>query len=645
MAGFEIQFEALDAASPTIQKLSKELLDAAQRSDRFAKDVVLASQQADDALKKLPQSAGQTSQSLGALQSAAQQLANQLLQFATVAGIAQFFKSSADAALEEEAALKRLQFAVNTAGGSFDKSKEQILAFAAEQEALTQFSDTQTFEAMGRLVRVTGDVNSAMTATRLVFGLASASGKDFNSVIELLGPILNGDSTRLRALKNEFGDFIGDAQSAQQVIDVLSKKFLGAAESQDSYGKRLQQLKNQLNNFQESVGAGIIPVFEVFLKSLSRGAEFMEQLGTVMANFAAETLVSFQGLGQVVQALFRRDFAGVVDIVKETGAKIDAIEEGSIEQATEIHRRYHKEREDQIVRTTEIHVRKTREVVQEEQKAGAELQKLVAERLEAEGKASNDRGVMERKGSQSRLILIDVEKQTRIRALEELRAKGLMTEEDLTQAKANATAIAIAKSQEARNAIDDDLLVMKGTSDAVSSSLSSSFGKAVADIILEGKSLEEAMKAVFDTILRTAIETFVQIAIQRAIITAGMTAATGGADGGAGAGFFGGIFGGIGLAEGGVVRKPIFAHVGEAGPEAVIPLDRLGPNALGQAAPVSVSITQNNNLTLSGTGISDDQVRLITRKISEATRSGAAEGAELVKSILAKQGRLSKEAV
>ena len=166
----------------------------------------------------------------------------------------------------------------------------------------------------------------------------------------------------------------------------------------------------------------------------------------------------------------------------------------------------------------------------------------------------------------------------------------------------------------------------------------------MADSSWEGKGLEGARRGVLDRILRTAIETFVQIAIQRAIITAGVTAATGGAGGGAGAGagFLGGFFG---LAEGGIVRKPVFAHVGEAGPEAVIPLDRLGPNALGQSAPVSVSITQNNNLTLSGTGISDEQVRLITRKISEATRSGAAEGAELVKSILAKQGRLSKEAV
>jgi hypothetical protein len=41
----------------------------------------------------------------------------------------------------------------------------------------------------------------------------------------------------------------------------------------------------------------------------------------------------------------------------------------------------------------------------------------------------------------------------------------------------------------------------------------------------------------------------------------------------------------------------------------------------------------------------DEQVRQLMRRMSEATRSGAAEGAELVKSILARQGRLSRESV
>ena len=101
----------------------------------------------------------------------------------------------------------------------------------------------------------------------------------------------------------------------------------------------------------------------------------------------------------------------------------------------------------------------------------------------------------------------------------------------------------------------------------------------------------------------------------------------------------GGAFKGFKLAEGGIVRRPTFAQVGEAGPEAVIPLDRLG----NFGGSVNVTVTQNN--TISVQGASDEQVRTLMRRISEATRSGAAEGAELVKSILSKQDRFAREAV
>lgn len=656
MPGFEIQFEAVDQASPTIQKLSQQLLESAQRSDQFARDVTLSTQQADQALANLPSRAQQASQSMSTLQQAGQSLAAELLKFATVASVAEFFKSSAQSALSEEEALNKLQFAVNSTGGSFVKSKDQVLAFADQQQELTQFSNTQTFEAMSRLVRITGDVSSSMQATRLVFGLAAASGKDFNSVIDLLGPILNGDSTRLRALKEDFGAYIGDAKSAQQVINNLSKAFLGAAETQSGYQKEILSLQNRLNEFKQTVGAGVLPVFTGFLTALTKGAEFFEQLGVVAANFAAETLVSFQALGNVIQAVFSRNFSGIVGIVKDAGAKIDAIEDASAQQAAEIQQKYHQQVQQLATTTADLRIRKTQDVVVAEQKAGDDLKKLIAERIDAEGKASSVRGEQEQAGLQARLILIQVEQDARVKSFEELARKGLITEQQLTEARQNAAAIAVAQSKQATQAIDDNFLVIKGTEEAVASSLSSSFGKAVADIILTGKSLEDAMKAVFDTILRTAIETFTKIAIERAIIEAGVGAGTGGAAGGGG-GLISGFLGSIGLADGGIVTRPIFAHVGESGPEAVIPLDRLRtvePNGSSPAGavsaptpvasqPVVVNVTQQNTINLSGS--SDSQVQDLMRQMARVTRSGAAAGAELVKSITTQQAKTTGQAV
>lgn len=648
MAGFEIIFEAIDQASPTIQKLSQQLLDAAQRSDKFAGVIEKSTSRAGKSFENLPQKVNATAQSMTAVQGAANQLLNQLLSFATVAGIAAFFKSTADAAMSEEDALRRLQFAVEATGGSFAKEKERVMAFAQEQQALTRFSDTETYEALGRITRVTGDVGQAMQATRLALGLASASGKDLNTILELLGPILNGDASRLRTLKTEFGAFIGNADTAQEVIDALSKRFLGAAEQESGFARQLAALKNRLGDFKEIVGAGVLPVFKFFLETVLKGAQFFEILGVVIANFAAKALVHLEGLGSKTAAVFKGQFEKLPEITKETAVKIEAIEESSAEQAADIQKRYSKERQSLIEQEVDIKARVTQKSIEEAQKEADEKKRQVqdahdkmiqleAERLESEGR-----------NLESRLLLIDQEKNQRISQFEELRAKGLITEDELTAARMNATAIAISESQKAKDAINSDLIIIRDTHKAVSESFASSFSSAVADMILQGKSFEEAWKSVMSTVLRTAIETFTRIAIERSLAesAAGGISLGGVAQVGLVAGLtsavssigkaVGKIFG---FQEGAIVKKPMLAAIAEKGPEAIIPLDRLGK----LSGEINVQVTQNNQISV--TGLEDETVRLLMRRMAEATRSGAAEGAELVKSIISKQGRLSKESI
>jgi phage-related minor tail protein len=174
---------------------------------------------------------------------------------------------------------------------------------------------------------------------------------------------------------------------------------------------------------------------------------------------------------------------------------------------------------------------------------------------------------------------------------------------------------------------------------SVAGTFANSMGDALADVIIEGKNMKEAFDSVFKSVLRTAIETFTRIAIEAAILR-GSTGGLGTIGGFLAVGSIAsGGFKGFKLAEGGIVRRPTIAQVGEAGPEAVIPLDRLGSFG----GPVNVTVTQNNTISVQGN--SDEQVRTLMRRMSEATRSGAAEGAELVKSILSKQDRFAREAV
>jgi hypothetical protein len=649
MAGFEILFEAVDQASPSIQKISQLLVESAKRSDNFAGVIENCTSRADKAFSALPPKVNETAKSMTAVQTAAGQLLNQLLSFATVAGITAFFKSTADAALAEENALRKLQFAVEATGGSFAREKEKITAFAQEQQLLTRFSDTETYEALGRLTRVTGDAGQAIQATKLAFGMASASGKDLNQVLEMLSPILSGDASRMRALKNEFGAFIGDADTAQEVVDSLSRKFLGAAERESGFSRQLAASRNTLDDFKETVGAGVLPVFNLFLVGLTKGAQFFEVLGVVMANWGAKAMTIIEQTGRGWGAIFKGQFERLPDIVQEANTKIQAIEEASVEQAAEVHKRYSDERNNLTVQQVELKTRTTQKEIEESQKEASEKLRLAqdahdklialdAERLEAEGLSL-----------ESRLMLLEQEKAQRIQQFEELRAKGLITEDELTAAKMNATAIAIAESQKAREAINGDLIQIRDTQKAVSSSFASSFSGAVADMILEGKSFEDAWKSVMNTVLRTAIETYTRIAIERAM--ANSAASSGMMAGGLGGGLLTAGFMAVapsiskglkkvfGFAEGAIVSKPVLATIAENGPEAVIPLNQI--DKIG--GDVSISVIQHNNITL--TGGSEEQVKQLMRRMSEVTRSGAAEGVELIKSISSKQGRLSKESI
>lgn len=639
MPGIQIQFEAVDAASPTIQRLSQLTMEYAKNSDRFVKEIFESSNRFDTSLKRMSSSAKEAKPSIEAVKDATSQLASTLISVASVAGLTAFFKSSAEAALEEEEALRRLAFAVDATGGSFQKSKQSIIDFANQQQAFTQFSDTQTYEAMGRLVRITGDVGQAMQATRLVFGLASASGKDFGAILDQLSPILQGDASRLRALKNEFGAFIGNANSAQEVVDALSRQFLGAAETQDGYAKQLAISRNELSNFKETVGAGVLPAFNFLLGALSKVTQFFEIMGVVIANWAAQARLHVKDFAEFIKEVFTLNFDGAQARHKQFAAEFAAIEEESAEQAAEIAKRYSKEQTDIAKDQARIKTGITQKSVEEANREAEAKKKSAQEAHETIVRLDSERLELEGQNLESKLELIELEKEQRLRQLDEIAAKGILTEEALTQARINATEIAKLKSKEARESLDEDMKALEEGAKSVAGTFANSMGDALADVIIEGKNMKEAFDSVFKSVLRTAIETFTRIAIEAAILR-GSTGGLGTIGGflAVGAVASGG-FKGFKLAEGGIVRRPTIAQVGEAGPEAVIPLDRLGSFG----GPVNVTVTQNNTISVQGN--SDEQVRTLMRRMSEATRSGAAEGAELVKSILSKQDRLAREAV
>ncbi len=166
---------------------------------------------------------------------------------------------------------------------------------------------------------------------------------------------------------------------------------------------------------------------------------------------------------------------------------------------------------------------------------------------------------------------------------ERLRAQAAVTDET---AKQNQTKIG-----ETALAFVDLFKQMANTTQAFTSLVSnaisqmaSGIGNAVAKAIVFGENLGKSFAQIFKELAASIIAQLIQIIITALIANAllaalgiggGATiASTGGKAKESAGGFFSGIssFFGGGMAEGGIVTRPTLALIGEAGPEAVIPL-------------------------------------------------------------------------
>lgn len=154
--------------------------------------------------------------------------------------------------------------------------------------------------------------------------------------------------------------------------------------------------------------------------------------------------------------------------------------------------------------------------------------------------------------------------------------------------------------------------------------LTNGIGDAVAQSIVYGKSFEESfmasMKAIAAQVISFLVTTIAKILVLRAAGVVGPISSFalglgGGSGGGSGSGGGGGGFGGflrslIPFADGGMVTKPTIGLLGEAGPEAVIPLDKM--NEMGGGV----------NVNISGPVFLDDQAAVdkFVRKISDGVK-------------------------
>lgn len=198
------------------------------------------------------------------------------------------------AAIEDDAAQEQL---ARTLTSSTKATKGQVSAvedFISKTSQAAAVSDDELRPALAVLARGTGDLAEAQKGLGLALDIAAGTGKPLAQVSEALSKAYAGNLRGLNALDPRMKELIKNGATADEAFKVLSKTFGGdAAASADTAAGRMKGLGIALDETKEAVGSALLPVVEKILPVLQRFAKWaQDNPGVFLAIAAAIGVVS-----------------------------------------------------------------------------------------------------------------------------------------------------------------------------------------------------------------------------------------------------------------------------------------------------------------------------------------------------------------
>jgi len=242
-----------------------------------------------------------------------------------------FIGSSVDAYAEAEAAQRKLTAALTAQGFATPTVIKQYDDLATQFQKTTAYSDDLVNEMQALLVQVGNVMPSKMNAAlKASTDLASGLGIDLRSATLLVAKAFSGGGDELGRLKAILGDAYVAGQGMEGILAAINQKFGGQAQAEiETYAGKIKQLKNEWNNFQEAVGAGIVlnPSFELALKRITEEVQHLQSAGKGGGPSGLASLVNIT-LGQDAAAIvdwLDQYSAGILKADKAAKAAVDAI--------------------------------------------------------------------------------------------------------------------------------------------------------------------------------------------------------------------------------------------------------------------------------------------------------------------------------
>lgn len=174
------------------------------------------------------------------------------------------------AAIEDEAAQKRLALALENVTGATDEQIKAVEAQILKQSLATGVADDQLRPALQRLATSTGDVKKSQDLLNLALDIAAAKGISVETAANALAKAYDGNNGALTRLGVGLSAAEIKTLGFEGTVKQLSDTFGGAAATQaETFEGRIARLKVTFDETKESIGTALLPIVDKLLKFIT----------------------------------------------------------------------------------------------------------------------------------------------------------------------------------------------------------------------------------------------------------------------------------------------------------------------------------------------------------------------------------------
>ena len=194
---------------------------------------------------------------------------------------------AANAAMQDQAAQDQLTRSLDKTTTASNAAIKSVDSWITSTSNATAVADDELRPALATLARGTGDLAKAQDGLKIALDVSAATGRPLATVSKALSAAYAGNATALGKLDPHVKSMIKNGASADEVIAAMSTRFKGdAAASADTAAGRMKGLGIAIDETKESIGAALMPIVNAVLPLLQRLGKWAQENSTVFVVFA-----------------------------------------------------------------------------------------------------------------------------------------------------------------------------------------------------------------------------------------------------------------------------------------------------------------------------------------------------------------------